>query len=127
MKEQLEVARRLIKNDKVFVGFDQLAGTDGTDISHFNNQVIVDSIDGIPEIIGSDFDDTFHVFKADVTSTIVLDGGAYHDLDGGFAHEVLIGCVDNDPESFQMEVLFVLAHGLFHQKQLPTRSPVRSL
>ena len=57
---------------EIHVGFDQQAGTPGTSISDFNNQVIVKDPSVITGIIGSDFVDTFHV--CETATAITLNG-----------------------------------------------------
>jgi len=59
------------------VGFDQIADTSGLSIDHFNSQVIVNNPGGVTKIIGSDFDDTFHV--TGTAGPITLDGAKGND------------------------------------------------
>jgi hypothetical protein len=62
----------LLTETTMAVGYSQKAGTTGLAIEDYVNQVIVHDPQNVVEIIGSDYDDTFHVWGT--ASSITLDG-----------------------------------------------------
>lgn len=70
--DKLQNLTFLLTETTLQVGFARKANTTGFDINDYVNQIFVHNPENVVEIIGSDFDDTFHVWGT--AAPIILDG-----------------------------------------------------